>query len=504
MRKFIASILLLASVLPLASCGEEKKEVFNDKDFDGLYDDVDPNSNSNVYKFNYVDDKLPIFKSIDDQVRVDFRNFIFDDKPSYQPDIAKMASLIISTTYSYAEENVKILTNKYSNVESTNSAIFVQFGFQNVEHLHMPTYTVDKEDLAGVFAGNHLMTYNDKNYQVFAFAIEGYPTPSVWFSNFDIGSKTQAYSDLYGTEHPDWKNKNHHKGFDVTANRAYALMRDYISRHTHKNCEQFVFLTGQSRGAAISNLIGKRFFDDGFKSQIYCFNNPSPVFMDGYENANLEKYTNIFNFNCDQDLLASYPFKMWNVGRYGRNYTYDLAAHADEYKKYFKQDFQYISPTNFQDILDTVRKMMPTRNSLYEFRPVGDDVDEFELFKTEEDARNRVSELNSKVTDPRLSGLFKAELLESGDVDKPFKAQFYTKPIVFFFFIADIVESMNFTTNIITEIYTKFEEFSPLMKRYKYDMGELFNKWTPNPLQVILPHIQKSCILGINYLKEAA
>ena len=226
--------------------------------------------------------------------------------------------------------------------------------------------------------------------------------------------------------------------------------------------------------------------------------------MDGYENANLEKYTNIFNFNCDQDLLASYPFKMWNVGRYGRNYTYDLAAHIDEYKKYFKQDFQYISPTNFQDILDTVRKMMPTRNSLYEFRPVGDDVDEFELFKTEEDARNRVSELNSKVTDPRLSGLFKAELLESGDVDKPFKAQFYTKPIVFFFFIADIVESMNSTTNIITEIYTKFEEFSPLMKRYKYDMGELFNKWTPNPLQVILPHIQKSCILGINYLKEAA
>lgn len=502
MRKIIASLLLIATVLPLASCNKEEKEVFYDKDFDGLYDDVDPNSNSNVYKFNYRDDKFPLVTSIDDEVRVDFRNFIFDEKPSYQPNIAKMASLIISTTYSYAEENVKFLSNKYSNVESTNSAIFVQFGFQNVEHLHMPTYTVDKEDLAGVFAGNHLMTYNDKNYQVFAFAIEGYPTPSVWFSNFDIGSKEQIYEDLYGN-HPDWKNKNHHKGFDVTANRAYALMRDYIARHTHKGCEQYVFLTGQSRGAAISNLIGKRFFDDGFKSQIYCFNDPSPVFLNGYQNANLDKYTNIFNFNCDQDLLASYPFKMWNVGRYGINFTYDLAAHSEEYSKYFNQDFQYIPTDNFQDILNTVKKMMPTRESLYEFNEIDEDIDEFELFKTELEADDRVEKWKSQVKDARLSELFNAEVLESGDEDKPYKAQFYTRPIVFFFFIADIVESMNFTTNVFVEINNKFEEFSPLMKRYKLYMADLFSKWFPNPFQVILPHIQKSCILGISFLKEA-
>ena len=107
--KILSSLFVLASAFSLVAC--ESGE-FDDKDFDGLYDLVDPNPTSNVYSFKYQDLSSEDLGTNVDKVTIDFRNFLFDKKPTYKHQLAKMAATIVQVCNDDTAKNLHILNDK--------------------------------------------------------------------------------------------------------------------------------------------------------------------------------------------------------------------------------------------------------------------------------------------------------------------------------------------------------------------------------------------------------
>lgn len=85
-------------------------------------------------------------------------------------------------------------------------------------------------------------------------------TNAEWSSNFDVGADTSEYYNLTGS-HPDWKNKENHKGFDVTMNRVLKEYNKYAESQgfNSDSIKKTILVTGHSRGGAIANLLGAYF-----------------------------------------------------------------------------------------------------------------------------------------------------------------------------------------------------------------------------------------------------
>ena len=88
---------------------------------------------------------------------------------------------------------------------------------------------IDPYDLCGFFFGNHMFYYEEKLYQIVMVSIVGYACDGGWYSNLDLGCDSPSYYEIDG-EHPEWTNKKHHKGFDVTANRAYTILKQFLKQ----------------------------------------------------------------------------------------------------------------------------------------------------------------------------------------------------------------------------------------------------------------------------------
>ena len=499
-RKIFLTFLLVGSVLPLASCDDE--ESLKDTDFDGLYDEVDPNPESNTIRFNYTDASDPNLVTKEDTLTIDFRKFVFDGKPEFDKDVAKMSALLINSAKDDTKHGFSVLSDEYTNDESEINRTMVQLGFQNVDKIHSKTSSIDQYDICDLYAGNHKMIFNDKKYQIFGFAVSAYPTSRCWFSNFDMGSKSSTYSSLYG-EHPDWLNKNHHKGFDVSANRVFDTLNQYVDTYKEDDFEAILYITGQSRGGSIASLLGKRLFDSGVKSVVYAINDPSPVFVDDSVNINdLKKYTNILNINCANDILAQFPFEHWNVARYGRNFVYDFKTHLVEYNEYYGEPYQFLNDEAHDALFGIAKNIAPTRDSMYEFRKPDPTLPETELFDTFEEAEERADELKNLISDAFIGKSVYAEPLPSGDLDKPYMAQYYTRPIIIFQIVADFVSSVIGWDLSISDLIAKAFEYTPFIYRYAGDFLPVLDKWIPVPKEVALSHTEKSCILGTQFAVE--
>ena len=325
-----------------------------DSDYDGI-DDINEESQEASHNNQFKADVYHISGGstyhFDAEFVVDYSLF-FGDNTKFNQNLAVLASLYALDMYEEKtvgkDESYGYLTitsGTSGTTKGSNGAAFGEiFGLNDcvtIDETELATtyaepnskgILVDQDDVAEAFFGHRLVSYQGEQREVIFLTVRGTNgTQAEWSSNFDIGADLAAYYEKTG-EHPDWKNKENHKGFDVAATRILKAFDAYIkdlenSGKMDTSIKRSIFITGHSRGAGIANLLGAYFEDHpSYDSFVYTMASPYTTTRPEAVSA----YQTIFNIRNEDDLVTYLPLKDWGFYKYGT--TLSVSIENDGYE----------------------------------------------------------------------------------------------------------------------------------------------------------------------------
>lgn len=383
--RILALILVLAllfSVMPQQASAAEPRPAADsvpDADYDGILDSIDPDPGSNSFSGTYKSGDFTVPLSY----TVDYRNF-FGDNTVYNQDIADFSTWAAQLTYEN-EDNATTYTPAAALPTNSGSVTSVTHidqlmsvhGMEDVidyklengyfsNDISMPAYSDD--DVTEVYFGHHRVQWNGETIEVVAVFVRGTNgTEKEWCSNFDVGDLNR-YDDEYDClegklprqPNHDWTRKSNHRGFDVCSTRVRRALDAYLDSFVDGDAETVFWLTGHSRGAAISNVTAAYLIDAGHKVFAYTFASPNTT---ANTEASAAKYDCIFNLVNGDDFVPRLPMPEWGFTRYGRTaMKYACLASSSERSSYLgKTGYSYASDSSLQELVDKFANM--TKNN---------------------------------------------------------------------------------------------------------------------------------------------
>ena len=262
---------------------------------------------------------------------------LLGDANEFSGDIAKASVALASVAYDRDRVNSTLSAMGYTAYDNTE--IYDRLNNMTIWDNDYVAYTIAYRDVQ----------YNGENYRIYCVPVKGTGSNAEWFSNYNLGT---------GTEH---------EGFRIAAESVY---HDLIMRMAYDGGDQFdmdhrvIWLTGHSRGAAVSNLVAGWLLDKGIAKPErvfgYTFACPS-----NSKNADTS-LTNIYNFNNPNDLVPLMPIEEWGYKRYGVSVESMSDLIADDVDLQFKR---IAGVTIDKRMRSTWQSMMhalaPTQNDFY-------------------------------------------------------------------------------------------------------------------------------------------
>jgi hypothetical protein len=388
-----------------------------DSDYDGIDDnkDTDPQDNSFSGKLNYSRNKKSL--SSDVEFTVNYRNF-FNNNQNYSEKLSVLSSLFAADIYDGTYVSV---TDGTSGGSDDPTSIGKLFGLSDVEDIKIEAkdYVVDKDDLSEIIIGHRLVEYKGVKREVIILSIRGTNgTNAEWSSNFDVGADTTDYTNATGS-HPQWTNKDNHKGFDVTANRILDKVNNYLSRYQiSDSTPKSILIVGHSRGAAIANLLGTHFENNpNYLSYTYTFAAPNTTTAE-----NTSSYKTIFNIVNDDDIIPALPLEKWGFNKYGVTKSISIKLHYEN-KRFSRQQGtwewlvgeDYNNDGGTQRTLECFSKISKSRNDLYEldFSSDGKVYENNTGHSTYEGAEKELEKLTKELENEKLLKFCKLKIVGS-------------------------------------------------------------------------------------------
>ena len=496
--KFITSALLASTTLvSLTACQPTE---LKDTDYDGLTDNIDPDPKNNQYQISVMDERDEGPQETGDlTLTMDYRDFLVTE---YKYDLGILGSLLVNEIKSYLPI---VKNNVYPKTESSKpivSSLLTQIGAKDIQMIKISdnTFETDPYDVVDVLMAHHIFKNEDKKYQIFFVVILPYPNEKCWISNFDFGAVneqgqfTDSYVELEGNTHNEWTNLKEHKGFSVTTNRALKAINEYEETHKEKDSSQITYVTGHSRGGAISNLIGKEFVDKNKQVRAYCFN-PANTTLESDEEAKKEAYnSSIFNLINNGDVVSRVPsfgFKL-----YGTDIKQDI--NEEKFKEFMKKEYEGNTSESVDEVSEFVDKVFtkdgtPSRNNYYEYR---DDDPEFpERWEgTREEMKQLKENLENGSFIPNNSyGKKCFEYSEIKGDDPDCYIEYKTRPAILKALLIEITDK---------ERLTYVVSYLELLDRLLNDLLELFLISGFSPLGIIDGHRHPvACVLALQLKK---
>ncbi len=329
------------------------------------------------------------------------------DNTEYDPELAAFSALLSADSYFREKDLDKGTQNRVlpdGAEDYTFTTLLTTLGFTDTQHVESykeRSYETDTNDSVTM---NLAHTVANEKYDIYVAAIRGCFSAGEWMSAFDAGSESDD-------THPEWKNRSNMKGVDVAANRAFEFISDFIYAHNDPDKPNFILITGHSRGAAISEVLGAMFEDmQDITSYTYAFNSMA-VTTDSYA----QNYRTIFNIFDSGDLYTDFlPFGQEQFYRYGKVLTADISS-SDEIRNAVCEskggDFISASAETIRGYAEVFGNRFSSRDSLTEALSASEDFGE-----NGDEADKRLSELNaiiSSETGLGLEGLCSAEKTET-------------------------------------------------------------------------------------------
>lgn len=360
-----------------------------DTDYDGIDDENDEKPNSNIFLGKLKD----TYYEYNVEFSLDYRSF-FESKETYQKDLAILGSIFANLAYvnDYLEHNWLTGKEKYKvrhtaltindGTDLSDAGIkdvFTAFGLEDYEDYKLSEH-FDDDDISEMMIGHRKVSYNKKDKEIIFVSVRGTDgTIEEWSSNFDVGADTEDYWDR---NNPYWRNKEHHKGFDVAANRLYDQIINYVNANIDNNSDKAIYIVGHSRGAAISNILGTKFENkEGYESYVYTYACPGTTTDTSYK-----RYKSIFNIVNEDDLVPRLPLDAWGFHKYGTVYSasivddYENKFGTSEWYKWeslFDDDYNY--NWNVDDTEKSMEEVASSREDLYRFTYDNDTICTYEL-----------------------------------------------------------------------------------------------------------------------------
>lgn len=417
--------------------------VEEDTDFDGIADNKDNKPNDNNFE-----GKLSVNETVNVKFKIDYRDFVGGSNTKYVQDISTVGAILSSIVY-----NKNLTITSGANFSGSTKEIFEGFGLKNFDD-YVLSKDYSDDDISEVAVGHRLVKYQGTDTEVFFVAVRGTNgTIEEWSSNFDVGSDTSNYWDR---DNPQWTNKNNHKGFDVTANRIYEYLLDYINNGIAANeisatAKRVIFITGHSRGAGIANLLGAKFEDDSkYKSFTYTFAAPNTT-----TESNASNYQTIFNVVNSDDMIPELPLTKWFFKKYGTTKSISI---KDDYENHWgraqegtwewlvnanktSDKIEYNYNGKKSDTVKEFENVATNREDLYKY-PSEDAVLKIDgKYNTIEEANQKISELKDSYGDRIAKHCSIGISTDTEGIFTPktvYKIEVYQTPAFFMMTLADL------------------------------------------------------------------
>ena len=362
-RKILFPILLLPLVISLSACNLKKNDSNPPEDEKPADSEpVTPASDEPMVSIatNYFTERNSIYFSY----TFDLKDFeIIGDEPNI--NVLKMSMLFdanISTGSKVIFNNTEYPVKGYDDVDS----FYQHLGLDNLEKIDVVAKgEVDVDDVSYLNISHK--KYEGKDICFVSIIDSGVGT--AWSSNFDLGLDDASYYDKTG-EHPEWTNKDNHKGFDVTGNRIVEILKDYKNRILDKNSQQIFYIFGHSRGGALANVVGAKLVDLDFEVASYGLASPAVTTS---ENASNEKYNHLYSYINQQDSVTGILSPGWGFKRYGKTFSFAIADYKEQFAAYNGFEFPTYQGINISEVLQSICN---GREEVYEIS------DEFTLFES--------------------------------------------------------------------------------------------------------------------------
>ncbi len=335
-----AFLLLTSVILPLSLVGCNKNAPVDEA---RIITSIPANGKTTEYlKYNF---DLANFTNLDGE---------------YNKDITRMSLLFCSNTARSSRVEFKNTKHQPADYQDKES-FYKHFEFSDFETntIDLSSYEYDKNDGTTFDIAHKIAKVNGENYDFCFMTIEDTGSSGTnWASNFDVGVDSDEYYSKTG-EHPEWANKQNHKGFDIAANRCLDLVENYQFRKINRDLPQIYIIFGHSRGGAIANLVAAKMIDLDQPVLAYTLASPATT-TDA--SAHYEKYKNIHNVICENDIVTNILLEKWGFTRFGQTTSFDI--------KDYKKSFEKLNDATLPDaensiVTDVLYSVADTREELY-------------------------------------------------------------------------------------------------------------------------------------------
>ena len=409
MKRLLSLLLVLAllfCVLPAQAFSAEETDPATDSDYDGIPDAADPHPDSNVFTGAY---KSGDFK-ISVEYVMDYRNF-FGDNKAYNPEIADFSTWAAQLTYENDDSKTTYTpADQLKDYDGSDigtvyhiDQLMRAHGMENVidytlkdgysdDAITLEAYSDD--DISEAYFGHHKVSFDGQTIEVVAVYVRGTNgTEEEWCSNFDVGDLNR-FGDEYDCvegksprqKNADWTRKSNHRGFDVCSTRIRRALKTYMEQYVDSDVRPVFWISGHSRGGAISNITASYLIDEGYKVFAYTFAAPNTT---ANTEASAEKYDCIFNLVNGDDFVPRLPMPAWGFTRYGKTATvFASSATSTQRSSYIgKTGYTYASDSDLSSLVNKFAVMTKNNEGVIEgWRDVyvyhchgGDDVDHDEM-----------------------------------------------------------------------------------------------------------------------------
>ncbi len=212
-----------------------------------------------------------------------------------------LATLSFVVSMSACSDSGNLYVDEYRNAEY----LFTDMGFDTIEANTETDSAKTPETMGVVLAKKNIIDGTEPCTLVaIAFRSGGYG--SEWVNNFIVGSTDEC---------PEG-----HLGFHNARDRSLQFILDYLDRNVEGNTK--LWITGFSRGGAISGLTGA-WFNDNIellseyditldKEDVFTYTFEAPASIDSELNKQ-KNYDNIFNIISPNDIVPLVPFSAWGL-----------------------------------------------------------------------------------------------------------------------------------------------------------------------------------------------
>lgn len=141
-----------------------------------------------------------------------------------------------------------------------------------------------------------------------------------WLSNLNINNDSQKEDQI-------------HRGFATASSVIHTALISYLLRHRIDPTDSYILITGHSRGAAVSNLLGKILYEDKFfkpeNSYVYTFASPNVTTS---QDCDSDEFGFIWNIVNAEDVVPTVPFYRdnWHFRKYGHTKTLSNYTNTDQ------------------------------------------------------------------------------------------------------------------------------------------------------------------------------